>query len=142
MHDSLRLFNCARCQQQVMLCGCCDRGNIYCGGLCSSLARKASLNSAGRQYQKTFKGAFHHAKRQKTYRHRKAKNNAIFKKVTHQGSPEPACNGLLTPAFKAPLARINGHCHFCGKKGSGFARIVFYKQRAPREKASFLAQGP
>lgn len=142
MHNSLRLFNCARCQQQTLLCGCCDRGNIYCGSLCSSLARKVSLNLAGRQYQKTFKGALHHAKRQKMYRARKAKNIPIFKKVTHQGSPEPACNGLLTPAFKAPPVRINGHCHFCGRKGSGFIRVVFYKQRASRAKVSFLAQGP
>jgi hypothetical protein len=100
------------------------------------------VNSAGKQYQKTFKGASQHAKRQKIHRDRKAKNNPIFKKVTHQGSPEPACNGLLTPASKAPLVRISGHCHFCGRIGSGFTRLVFYKQRGSRAKVSFLAQGP
>lgn len=144
MQDSLRLFNCARCLEQVMICGCCDRGNIYCGALCSGLAREASLKVAGTQYQKTFKGASNHAKRQKRYRDLCCQNDPILKKVTHQGSPELACSDQLNHAVKAPFVRISGHCHFCGKKCSGFARVVFYKRRGGtlRERASFLAQGP
>jgi len=29
MQSSARLFNCARCRRQVVICSHCDRGNIY-----------------------------------------------------------------------------------------------------------------
>ena len=144
MHDSLRLFNCARCKLQVMICGCCDRGNIYCGPLCSARARLTSLKEAAKRYQATFRGALHHAKRQKKYRANQVKNDAEMKKVTHQGSPELTPSDLLKFAAKVPITAMSGHCHFCGKTCSGFARWAFYKRRGGlgRLKSFVWAQGP
>ena len=42
MQSSARLFNCARCRCQVVICSHCDRGNIYCGKRCSQTARRQS----------------------------------------------------------------------------------------------------
>ena len=42
MQSSARLFNCARCRCQVVICSHCDRGNIYCGKRCSETARRQS----------------------------------------------------------------------------------------------------
>jgi len=40
MQSSARLFNCARCRRQVVICSHCDRGNIYCSKRCSQTARR------------------------------------------------------------------------------------------------------
>ena len=39
MCDTARLFNCARCGDQVVICSCCDRGHCYCQG-CALAARQ------------------------------------------------------------------------------------------------------
>jgi len=44
--DDARLFLCARCQHQVVICSRCDRGQWYCAALCSGLARRESLRAA------------------------------------------------------------------------------------------------
>jgi hypothetical protein len=49
MQSSARLFNCARCQRQVVICSHCDRGNIYCAKRCSQSARPQSRREAGRR---------------------------------------------------------------------------------------------
>ena len=41
-----RLFLCARCRVQVVLCSHCDRGNRHCGRLCWRLARDAARRGA------------------------------------------------------------------------------------------------
>ena len=41
---SARLFLCAGCRMQVVICSCCDRGQIYCAGDCARRARRHSLN--------------------------------------------------------------------------------------------------
>jgi hypothetical protein len=56
MHNSARLFNCARCRRQVAICSHCDRGNIYCDKRCSQAARRRSCRQAGKRYQKTRRG--------------------------------------------------------------------------------------
>jgi hypothetical protein len=81
MQSSARVFNCARCQRQVVICSHCDRGNIYCGKRCSQSARRQSRREASRRYQRTRRGRFAHAARQRRYRQRRRA------KVTHQGSP-------------------------------------------------------
>ena len=91
-----RFFLCVRCRVQVLICSCCDRGQIYCAGGCAQIARREGLREAGQRYQASRRGRVAHALRAHRYRVRQ-------KNVTHQGSPEPACNGLLTPASKAPL---------------------------------------
>jgi hypothetical protein len=35
---SARLFICAECRAQALICSCCDRGQIYCAGDCGPLA--------------------------------------------------------------------------------------------------------
>ena len=45
--DDARLFLCARCRCQVLICSRCDRGQQYCGARCSGLARRESLRGAG-----------------------------------------------------------------------------------------------
>ena len=34
---SARLFLCAGCRAQALICSCCDRGQIYCAGDCGPL---------------------------------------------------------------------------------------------------------
>ena len=38
--DDARLFLCARCRRQVLICSVCDRGQQYCGARCSDLGPK------------------------------------------------------------------------------------------------------
>jgi hypothetical protein len=46
-----RLFVCARCRAQVIVCRRCDRGQISCDGDCSEIASQASVRVTGRRYQ-------------------------------------------------------------------------------------------
>jgi len=71
MQSSARLFNCARCRCQVVICSYCDRGNIYCGKRCSETARRQSRREASGRYQKTRRGRLSHAERQRRYRQRR-----------------------------------------------------------------------
>ena len=41
----------ARCQAQVLVCSCCDRGQIYCTGGCAQEARHQAQRAAGGRYQ-------------------------------------------------------------------------------------------
>jgi hypothetical protein len=83
-----RLFLCARCRAQVVLCTRCDRGNVYCGSACSQAMRRASMRAAGRRYQHSRAGRFAHAQRARRYRLRR-------KNVTHQGSAAQGRGDLL-----------------------------------------------
>ncbi len=65
-----RLFLCALCYEQVIICTRCDRGNIYCSFSCSFTARKNSLREAGVRYQRSHKGRLNHALRQRHYMQR------------------------------------------------------------------------
>ena len=47
MQSSARLFNCARCRRQVVICSHCDRGNRYCGKRCAQ-SRPPSIPARGR----------------------------------------------------------------------------------------------
>lgn len=129
MGKDVRLFNCARCHQQSLICPCCDRGNIYCLG-CAKTARKESVKAAGRRYQNTRQGRFKHAARQRRYRQRQKE------KVTHQGSPISGANDLLPPELSdpdlhpRPVTTRQLQCHFCHKNCSGLMRLGFM-QRHP-----------
>jgi len=136
MSGSARLFNCARCRCQVVICSHCDRGNIYCGKRCSQTARRHSRRKASGRYQKTRRGRLAHAKRQRRYRQRRRK------KVTHQGSTLPIPDETL-PAESKTLARrsevpaeVPGdgiRCDFCGRVCSHFLRQSFLRRRPTRE---------
>jgi hypothetical protein len=131
MPASGRLFVCARCRAQVIVCRRCDRGQIYCDGDCSHISRQANMRAAGQRYQRSRHGRFAHAERMRRYRSR---NN----KVTHHGSAVPAADALLalTSTTSAPVASppaaaapVPGHCHFCDGVCSDFVRLGPLRRR-------------
>jgi len=136
MQSSARVFNCARCHGQVVICSHCDRGNLYCGKRCSQAARRQSQREAARRYQSTRRGRLCHAERQRRYRQRRKE------KVTHQGSP-PVLPDETLPAESEPsvrrsdfpaLDRADGiRCHFCGRVCSPLLRQSFLHRRPTRE---------
>jgi hypothetical protein len=135
MPDTGRLFLCARCSAQVVICRACDRGHIYCSPACSGQARRASLRAAGRRYQASRAGRFAHAERARRYR-------ARCKIVTHQGSAEPPGGDLLavTAASGAVSARTDSavsegagpRCHVCNARCAQALRLGFVRQRRLR----------
>jgi hypothetical protein len=136
MQSSARLYNCARCRCQVVICSHCDRGNIYCGKRCSESARRQSRREAGRRYQKTRRGRFAHAERQRRYRQRRRA------KVTHQGSSPPLPDETLLSesepsAFRSAFPAADGiaaiRCHQCGRVCSEFVRHAFLHRRPTRK---------
>ena len=132
MCRSARLFPCARCRRQVVICSHCDRGNRYCGKRCAQTARRQSQREAARRYQKTRRGRFAHAARQRGYRQRRRA------KVTHQGSlPLPPDDRLsiTSRTSERPGAAAltdpggDSRCHLCERRCSPFVRQGFLHRR-------------
>ena len=130
-----RLFVCARCRVQVIVCRRCDRGQIYCDGDCSQLARQANLREAAQRYRRSRHGRLAHAERMRRYRSRQ-------NKVTHHGSASPAADALLAPtsttsAATTPVsitaAPVPEHCHFCQCVCSAFVRLGPLRRRVFRD---------
>jgi hypothetical protein len=135
MPDTGRLFVCARCRAQVVVCRRCDRGQIYCDGDCSKIARQASMRVAGQRYQRSRHGRFAHAERMRRYRKRQ-------NKVTHQGSAVPAADALLAPtsttsaataAVSATAPSVPERCHFCHCVCPDFVRLGPLRRRVFRD---------
>jgi hypothetical protein len=130
-----RLFLCARCRAQVVICSRCDRGHIYCAGDCARQARGEAQRAAGRRYQGSHRGRLLHAARARRYRARQ--NN-----VTHHGSPSAPANDLLsaasvTAASDAVAAggeprHTIGRCHWCGCRCPPLIRQGFLRRRGVR----------
>ena len=130
-----RLFQCARCCCQVVVCRHCDRGQIYCGSGCAGQARHQTLRKAGKRYQKTRRGQEKHAARMGHMRARR-------KIVTHHGSPPPPAGDLLAAGAMAtshddaspaePPRRATTHCHWCGRPCLLAFRSGFLRRRDPR----------
>lgn len=111
MEHSARIFNCVRCHSQVIICSCCDRGNIYCGVACSKASRKENMRVASKLYQKTYKGRMNNAQRQRRYKMKKSI------KVTHHSSQKIFTSDLLQYETNDGVKIIDGtnlRCHFCG----------------------------
>jgi hypothetical protein len=124
-----RFFLCARCRAQVLICSCCDRGQIYCAGGCAGLTRRERQRAAGRRYQASHRGRVAHALRARSYRARQ-------KNMTHQGSPAPPPDDLVLPGSavtasepSADARRWAWHCHWCGRRCSRFVRQEFLRRR-------------
>ena len=139
MENTARLFNCARCRRQVVICSHCDRGNIYCGRGCSCSARRESVRAAGQRYQCTRRGRFAHAERQRLYRTRP-------RKVTHQGSAATVVHDSLIPESRVACvmrrvfpATAGSYCHFCQRLCSAFVRMDFLHSPGPRRFSSTRA---
>ena len=135
--DDARMFLCARCRCQVLVCSRCDRGQQYCGAGCSDLARRESMRAAGRRYQRSRRGRHCHAERQRRYR-RRCREGAHREKVTHHGSASPP-RGAALARHQAPIREASPsmppepahamHCHFCARPVSKFVRRQW--RRAP-----------
>ena len=134
MENTARLFNCARCNRQVFICRTCDRGHRYCGQSCSGSARQESLRAAGRRYQRSRRGRFINARRQRRYR-------SYRHKVTHQGSTDSSPDDSLCSESRVIAAQYShkpgikaqeAHCHFCNCLCSPFIRQDFLCSPAPR----------
>lgn len=128
MKPSARLYHCARCHCQVMICRTCDRGHVYCGEGCARSARAETLRQACKKYQSNRAGRFANALRQRRY---KARQRI---KVTQQGSSLRRAHDVL------PLKQNNVHmrrqhagvidktvmrCHFCQRECDVFLRLDF-----------------
>ena len=93
MARSARLFLCARCRDQVLLCSHCDRGQQYCSRACSSASRRERRRNAAERYQSSRRGQLKHAARTACWRQRrrsmrKDADRGDIDKVTHQGCPD------------------------------------------------------
>lgn len=108
------------------MCWTCNRGNRYCSEICADLNRRQSVAEAGRRYQRTFKGALKHSKRQAVYRAR------LREKVTHQGSLQAGHGDILKEVTEEEVAaRITEEtqvstaeiirCSGCGRACGPFA---------------------
>lgn len=100
MDRPARLFLCARCRDQVLLCSHCDRGQQYCSRSCSSLSRREGRCKAARRYQCSRGGRLKHAARSASWRERRrslrqASAGGDIDKVTHQGCPDATADASL-----------------------------------------------
>jgi len=100
MARSARLFLCARCRAQVLLCSHCDRGQRYCSRTCSFAVRRERQRETARRYQRSRGGRRRHAARSACWRDRRrspsqASAGVDIDKVTHQGCPRSAADASL-----------------------------------------------
>ena len=95
-----RLFLCAGCRVQVLVCSHCDRGQRYCAAGCSAATRQALQSDAARRYQCSRAGRLKHAERTRRWRERRA---ALAQKVTHQGSQGTPSDAVL-PVIPSTLS--------------------------------------
>ena len=82
MEISARLYDCALCSQQVVICLGCDHGNVYCSP-CALIARKQATRKYNHKYQQTPKGKANNAARQQKFRakqHKKETKNVLEEK--------------------------------------------------------------
>jgi hypothetical protein len=113
MARSARLFLCARCRDQVLLCSHCDRGQLYCSAACSIAGRRERRRQTARRYQNSQGGRLKHAARSACWRKRRrslrlAGAEGDIDKVTHQGCPHALADASLracdTPSACEPTA--------------------------------------
>ena len=127
MDRSARLFLCARCRDQVLLCSHCDRGQQYCSRACSSVSRCERRREAAQRYQSSRRGQLKHAARAACWRQRRRSLRepgevGETNKVTHQGCPDGVAQAPLatcnTPSACEPIAFI-GSAHDAMPAGRG-----------------------
>ena len=93
MHEQTgRLFQCARCQAQVLVCSRCDRGQRYCAAECADITRLSLQREAGKRYQQSRAGRHKHAARMHQWRKRRT---AAVKIVTHHSSQATPADAVL-----------------------------------------------
>jgi len=119
---SCRMFLCARCRSQVLVCRRCDRGQIYCVGTCAQEGRRDRQREARRRYQATPRGRAMHAERNRRYRARQRHVTDHGLAKVGDGGPSLAKGVDQTPpSSKRPQAYLL--CHHCGHPASPFLRL-------------------
>jgi hypothetical protein len=115
MPDSGRLFLCALCRAQVIVCRECDCGQVYCGAECADDARRASLLAAGRRYQRSLPGRTRHAARQRRYRQRQREMARLPCVLGAADAPPTTTSTTSASTSLAPIAGANPSesCHCC-----------------------------
>lgn len=129
MLANARLFNCARCHCQVVICRACDCGQRYCAQGCAALARRDSQQRAQRKYRRNYPGRCCNVLRQARYRVRQRE------KVTHPGSVGVLATAVLRhEAVRSAVVAIEPRhndaddlpvCHFCHCGCDRFLRYHF-----------------
>ena len=151
-----RLFLCAGCRIQVVLCSRCDRGNRYCGRACWRQTHDLAQREAACRYQRSRGGRIRHAARSQRWRQRAALRAAqgdqgdgnddagyagdedAAHKVTHQGclpgvgaAPLAACTHDIasTAAVGAPEPPTPlQRCRRCGAAQPDWLRQGFLRR--------------
>ena len=150
MDRPVRLFLCARCRNQVLLCSHCDRGQRYCGSACSRQARGAAQRGAAQRYQRSRRGRMAHAARTRRWRGRRLAYRGSANSVTHQGSQagvvaaplaawthDTASSSLDATAAAAPLQDATEPsaapcCARCSAPLGAWVRQGFLRRGRPR----------
>jgi len=150
MDQPARLYLCARCRIQVVLCSRCDRGNRYCGRPCRHQAREDARRQTAQRYQRSWRGRIAHAQRSRRWRQRRAAaagGGDDAHNVTHQGSQpglaaaplvawthDSASSGLTDTAAPSAPQEIDGTCWYCRRCGTwqpARVRLGFVRHGAP-----------
>jgi len=127
MKHTSRLYSCALCHAQAVICTYCDRGQIYCSKTCAKSARLKSCREAETRYQLTPGGKRKHAARQKRYRMRQKE------KVTDHSSTITTHRGLLeevknkTAEVDVTHISTQKRCCVCKKSASHWLRTSFLR---------------
>ena len=128
--NTARLYHCARCHAQTLICRDCDRGHVYCKD-CALPAGLEAKNRAATRYQESHRGKLNHAARQRRNRERQKQ------KVTHNGCVElekvvrnvRTSNSSNKPSISANRVAIGSiFCHFCDDYCSEFLRLSFLRR--------------
>ena len=151
-----RLFLCAGCRVQVVLCSHCDRGNRYCSRTCWRQTHDLARREAACRYQRSRGGRLRHAARSQRWRWRqrtvlRAAEGAgaditghadadAAHKVTHQGSPPGVAAAPLAactldiasttadPSADALAAPTGRRCYRCAAVQPDWLRQGFLRR--------------
>ena len=151
-----RLFLCAGCRVQVVLCSHCDRGNRYCSRSCWRQTHDLARREAACRYQRSRGGRVRHAARSHRWRQRTAQRAAEdggaditvhaepdddpAHQVTHQGCPLGAAAAPLAactpdiaattadPTTDAPAPPTGRRCHRCAATQPDWLRQGFLRR--------------
>ena len=119
----LRFCRWHGCGRVFVICEACDHGQAFCSSSCRDQARRATLEAAGRRYQRSERGRAQHRERQRAYRERRPA------RVTHHpgdlhGHEVRSRRALPSPrpesaAARTPTSALQ-QCNICGIQSSWF----------------------
>ena len=158
MDRPARMFLCAMCRVQVVLCSRCDRGNRYCGRACWHQARDMARRAAASRYQRSRRGRFAHAERSRRWRARRAAGGdgeiacqagGRDENVTHQGwlaavvfAPLGACTPPNTPSDQGPDTSVpDTQPETAPTTAATSTTPHWYCRRCARQQPALLRQG-